>query len=148
MEFLGIILAGIFGLLFGNYSTTVFYRLPIGKPINGITDKIGIKPHCSKCGHKLKFYEYLPLLSWVSTRFKCNYCGAKTDMMYTFLEASALLASIFLYLILGFSNEYIFSLLSYVLLMLSLCLYIRHKKVYKSVSVMLLAIIVITIVAT
>lgn len=145
MEIFGIILAGIFGLLFGNYSTTVFYRLPIGKPINGITDKIGMKPHCSKCGHKLEFYEYLPLLSWISTRFKCNYCGKKTDMAYTFLEASSLFASIIFYLLFDFSNTYILLLLTFTSAMLAITLYIRHRRVYKSVSAVLLFLSVICI---
>lgn len=133
MQIFGIILAAIFGLLFGNYTTTAFYRIPIGKPLNGLSDSLGLKPHCSHCGHKLEFYEYLPVLSWISTKFKCNYCGAKTDMMYTFLESGCMFISVALYLYLDFSNAYIIALLISALSLLTIALYIRHSRLYKRI---------------
>ena len=63
------IIAAFFGLLFGNYATTFYHRLPLNKPINGFSDRKGIRPHCSKCKHPLKFYEYYPVIGWIYTRF-------------------------------------------------------------------------------
>lgn len=130
MLFLGIILAGIFGLLFGNYTTTAFHRIPMGKPINGINSSIGIKPHCSTCNHELKFYEYLPLLSWVSTRFRCNYCGVKTEIIYFWLEFLSMCAAIALFVIIGFTMLYILLLLISVVIILNAALIYKHKKLF------------------
>ncbi|MFI4983956.1 MAG: prepilin peptidase [Rickettsiales bacterium] len=130
MTYIGIILAAIFGLLFGNYATTAFHRLPLGKPINGLSRTIGIKPHCSTCNHELKFYEYLPLLSWFSTRFTCNYCGAKTDMTYFCLEFGSMCIAVILFLTIGFTDYYIIFLLASVVLLLNALLLYKHKKLF------------------
>ena len=130
MVFLGIIIAAIFGLLFGNYATTAFHRIPLGKPINGLNRSIGIKPHCSTCSHELKFYEYLPLLSWVSTLFKCNYCGAKTEMIYFWLEFMSMSIAILLFLAIGFNTHYIFLLLISVVVLLNGILLYKHHKLF------------------
>lgn len=130
MMFLGIIFAAIIGLLFGNYATTAFHRIPLGKPINGINRTIGIKPHCSTCAHELKFYEYLPLLSWVSTRFKCNYCGVGTEMSYFWLEFLTMCTAIGLFLTIGFNTHYIFLLLISVVVFLNSILLYKHRRIY------------------
>jgi prepilin signal peptidase PulO-like enzyme (type II secretory pathway) len=125
-----IFVASIFGLLLGNYATTVYHRIPRGKPINGLSQKFGLKPHCSSCNHELKIYEYFPLLSWFSTGFKCNYCGAKTDWVYTFLEVSGFLIAIFFLLILDLSYSYIIITCLWIIYLLILVLFTNYKKLW------------------
>ncbi len=134
----GILLAAFFGLMFGNYATTAFFRIPLGKPINGLKTLKGSRPHCSTCSHPLKFYEYLPFLSWFSTGFHCNYCGAKTDIIYTVLEVLGLISAILWFLLIGFNYLYIFLLTSWVTYFLFMALFIRYNYVYKRVLVLLL----------
>ncbi len=138
-----IITAIIFGLLIGNYTTTVYHRLPLNKPING-SDFFGLKPHCSKCGHKLKFYEYLPLLSWFATRFKfkCNYCNQQIEMTYFYLEFLTMCASILYAVFLGIEIEYILAVFSTASFLLLVSLYIKHKKFYKYVALLNLIFII------
>lgn len=123
-----LIIAAIFGLLFGNFATSYFHRIPSGKPIRGYNDTSGIPPHCSECNHRLKFYEYLPLLSWISCRFKCNYCGCKIDPFYPALESMGLICSLVLFLILGFCQSFIWTFLASISTSLYLALLIKHKK--------------------
>jgi prepilin signal peptidase PulO-like enzyme (type II secretory pathway) len=125
-----IIIPALFGLLLGNYTTTVYYRLPHGKPINGLSKKYGMKPHCSYCGHQLKFYEYLPLLSWIFTRFKCNYCSAEIDKTYTFLEITGMVISVFFAIMLDMTYYYIAITCLWISYILIMVLYLKYKKIY------------------
>ena len=130
---LSVLFVSIIGLMFGNYATTAFYRIPNGKAINGYSSLNGTKPHCSHCGHLLKFYEYLPLLSWFSTGFKCNYCNAKTNPVYTILEVLGLFYALLFYFILGFRYEYILLLCNWVCFSLLLMLFLIYKRMYYKV---------------
>ncbi|NDE19110.1 MAG: prepilin peptidase, partial [Alphaproteobacteria bacterium] len=76
----------LFGVLIGNFTTTLFYRLPRNIMISGFNQKLTRPPFCSNCNHVLVFYEYLPILSWFSTRGKCNYCHAPINKSYIMLE--------------------------------------------------------------
>lgn len=119
--FLLYIMAFVFGVLFGNFATTFIYRICNNKPIAGRYFR-GIQPHCSFCGHELKFYEYLPLLH-VVTLGKCRYCKVKIPFLYFFTEYGSGVLSVMLYHIYNFG-------LTYVLLQFSILL------VYSFVTIM------------
>lgn len=124
------IIAIFYGVLIGNYITTAYFRIPRFIPINGLNNKTGKVPHCSVCKHKLKFYEYLPVLSWISTRFKCNYCLAPITYIYVILEVSVMLASVVLYYLLGMNMLYMISVLVTAGLVLNLSLFFTYYKFY------------------
>jgi leader peptidase (prepilin peptidase)/N-methyltransferase len=122
------LLAGLYGLMIGNYLTSAYFRIPNSIPLNGF--KRGKLPHCSVCKHKLKFYEYLPLLNWIFTRFKCNYCHAPIDPIYMFLEISMTSASLILYEVLAMTPEYALSVLLAGAVLLNVVILIKYKKLY------------------
>ena len=70
----------IIGLVFGSFYNVVGYRLPNNMSI--------IKPSskCPKCGHKLKFYELIPVISYIFLRGKCKSCKSKISIMYPIFE--------------------------------------------------------------
>ena len=72
----------------GSFYNVVATRLPQNKSI--------IKPgsHCDFCDHKLKWYENIPLVSYIIQRGKCNYC----DKVLPFDLFSAELGTGILYL--------------------------------------------------
>lgn len=96
----------------GNYITSFYYRISNNIPVNGCSQFAGEPPHCSKCKHPLKFYEFLPILSMISTKFsmKCNYCKAPINKVYIALECAVASAFVLNYLVLDM--EQIFVLVS------------------------------------
>ena len=72
----------LFGTLIGNFTTTIFHRLPRNIMISGFDQKVTRPPFCSNCGHILRFYEYLPILSWFSTFGKC-WATSNDFILYT-----------------------------------------------------------------
>ena len=102
------IIVFLFGVLIGRFTTTVFYRLPRNIMISGFDQKSTRPPFCSKCGHILRFYEYLPIFSWFSTLGKCNYCNVIISKSYIALEILVGLIAIILFYLMNNNLEYFF----------------------------------------
>lgn len=123
--------------------TTVFHRVPAGLPINGINESIGSKPHCDSCGHKLKPYEYLPLISWFSTCFKCNYCGVQIPKVYATIEATIMLISIMLLSAMGMNLSYVLAVPSAALIVLNIAFYLYYRKVFTGVLLFTITVVAV-----
>lgn len=82
----------VLGLVFGSFFNVVGLRLAEGHSI------LFPPSHCPSCGHRLKFYELVPVLSYICLRGKCRSCGWKISWLYPFVEAftGALFLSIFI----------------------------------------------------
>ena len=63
----------IVGAMMGSFTACQVWRLE-----NGDKSK---RSHCMKCGYKLKWYDNVPILSWLFLRGKCRKCGKKIGAM-------------------------------------------------------------------
>ena len=41
---------------------------------------------CPSCGHRIRFYENIPVISWLVLRGKCSACGARISARYPLVE--------------------------------------------------------------
>jgi leader peptidase (prepilin peptidase)/N-methyltransferase len=41
---------------------------------------------CPSCGHQIRWYENIPLLSWLALRGKCSACGTRISVRYPLIE--------------------------------------------------------------
>ncbi len=81
-------LAFIWGTIWGSFYNVCIYRIP---------NKISIAyppSHCPVCGHKLKWYDNIPVISYIMLRGRCRYCGTKISPRYPLVEALTGLISI------------------------------------------------------
>ncbi len=77
MEF---IILFIFGLCIGSFLNVLADRLPQdGSVIKG-------RSRCDKCKKTLKWYDLIPLLSFVNLKGKCRYCHARLSFFYPIIE--------------------------------------------------------------
>lgn len=74
------VLSFIFGLCFGSFANVVIYRLPIGENIA----KGG--SHCTTCDYMLKWYDNIPLLSYIMLGGRCRKCKQKISPRYFLVE--------------------------------------------------------------
>lgn len=76
------ILAGILGLCVGSFLNVVIYRLPNGMNLS--------KPgsHCTKCDYSLKWYDNIPVLSYLLLGGKCRKCKTRISPRYMLVELS------------------------------------------------------------
>ena len=81
------IFAFIFGLTIGSFLNVCIYRIPIKKSI--VTPPSG----CPACGNRIKFYDNIPVLSYLILRGRCRHCGAAISMLYPTVELATGLIS-------------------------------------------------------
>jgi leader peptidase (prepilin peptidase)/N-methyltransferase len=87
----------VLGLIIGSFLNVVIYRIPRDQSI--------IKPpsHCPTCNTKLKWYDNIPILSYLLLKGKCRYCGAKISIKYPLIEILTALSFILVFQQYGFS---------------------------------------------
>jgi leader peptidase (prepilin peptidase) / N-methyltransferase len=96
-------LAGVIGLLVGSFLNVVIYRLPqmlerqwaaecaelTGKaPDKEIPEINLVRPRsrCRQCGHMIRWYENVPVLSYLVLRGKCSACATPIGLRYPAVE--------------------------------------------------------------
>lgn len=75
------IIVFLYGIVIGSFVNVLIYRLPQNENI--ITEH----SHCMSCGHRLKWYDLVPLFSWMFLRGRCRYCKTKISAQYPVIEA-------------------------------------------------------------
>lgn len=71
----------LLGICVGSFLNVLIYRLPKGEEF------VKTPSHCMSCGHTLKWYENIPILSWLIQGGKCRACGVKLSAQYPIVEA-------------------------------------------------------------
>lgn len=95
-------IVGILGLLVGSFLNVVIYRLPMmmerqwaaecadlaGQPVAELPPFNLMVPRsrCSHCAHQIRWYENIPVVSWLALRGKCSSCGIKIGIRYPLVE--------------------------------------------------------------
>lgn len=74
-------LTAIIGLVMGSFLNCWAWRITHHESI------MRGRSHCTNCNHVLGARDLVPLLSWLSTKGRCRYCGAKVPARYPLTEA-------------------------------------------------------------
>ncbi|RKQ63470.1 type 4 prepilin peptidase 1 [Thermovibrio guaymasensis] len=74
------LVAFLFGLIFGSFLNVCIYRIPKGKSI------LWPPSSCPNCGSRIKWYDNVPVLSYIILRGKCRNCGKKISPIYPIVE--------------------------------------------------------------
>jgi len=77
---LALIAAGLFGLCIGSFLNVVTYRLPRGQSLASPPSQ------CRACGYSLRWFDNIPILSWVVLGGRCRQCGARVSWQYPIVE--------------------------------------------------------------
>jgi leader peptidase (prepilin peptidase) / N-methyltransferase len=76
----------VFGLIIGSFLNVCIYRIPLGKSV--VFPASGC-PHCSQ---SIRFYDNIPVLSYLLLRGKCRFCKKPISIQYPIVELLAALA--------------------------------------------------------
>lgn len=74
---------GAFGSLIGSFLNVVVYRVPLGRSI------VSPPSACGACGHEVRPYDNIPLVSWLVLRGRCRDCSAPISVRYPLVELGA-----------------------------------------------------------
>lgn len=79
MELPTVMIAALFGVIIGSFLNVVVLRFHTGRSLSGYS-------HCLSCGNRLKFFDLIPVFSFLIRKGKCAYCGAHFSPRYFFVE--------------------------------------------------------------
>ena len=78
-----------FGMCIGSFMNVCIYRLPLAKSIANPPRSI-----CPACGQVIRFYDNIPVLSFVWLKGQCRYCKARISWRYPLVELLTGLAAV------------------------------------------------------
>jgi leader peptidase (prepilin peptidase)/N-methyltransferase len=96
------IISTIFGALMGSFLNVCILRLPQEESI------ITPGSHCPQCKKPIKFYDNIPLVSYLLLRGRCRYCHSPISIQYPLVEGITALSSLILFLKFGPTLSYLF----------------------------------------
>ena len=106
LEIVLYVLLFIFGTVFGSFMNVCIFRLPKHETI--VT-----KPsHCMQCGYRLKWYDLVPLASWILLKGRCRKCGKPISKQYPIIEAVNGIAWAMILIIRGFEYDLVYDVTS------------------------------------
>ena len=104
----------LYGIVIGSFLNVCIYRLP--KKENIVTTR----SHCMNCDYQLKWYDLVPLFSWLVLGGKCRKCGTRISVQYPLIEALNGVLYLIIFMCCGVSFEtLIYCLLASALVVLS-----------------------------
>ncbi len=71
-----------YGILIGSFLNVLIYRIPKKENI------AIVRSHCMKCGYQLRWYDLVPLFSWLFLGGRCRKCREKISIQYPLIEAA------------------------------------------------------------
>ncbi|MBQ8598399.1 MAG: prepilin peptidase [Lachnospiraceae bacterium] len=104
----------LFGITIGSFLNVCIYRIPKKEDI------VSERSHCMSCGNVLKWYELIPLFSFLAQGGKCRNCKVKLSLQYPMIELLNGLIYIWIFMVKGFAVESIlFCICASVLIVIS-----------------------------
>ncbi len=115
MELFIYIFSVIFGAIVGSFLNVCIYRIP---------ENVSLwwpPSTCPKCKARIKFYDNIPVLSYIILRGKCRNCKTKISIQYPIIEALTSLLTLLVVYTLGLTYWTAIALLvTYCLIILSM----------------------------
>ena len=99
---MGYVVSIIFGALIGSFLNVCILRLPKEESI------VWPGSHCPHCKHPIKFYDNIPIVSYILLKGRCRYCHSPISFQYPLVEGTTALASLILFMKFGPSLSYLF----------------------------------------
>lgn len=128
MEIFWTVVVFIYGLLIGSFLNVCIYRLPREESIVFPPSK------CTKCGKKIKWWQNLPLFSYIILGGKCNYCKEKINFRYFLVELITALSLVLVFAYFGFSWKFFYYSLFTCLLVIVFFVDLEHQLILDEIT--------------
>lgn len=108
------ILIFLYGIVLGSFLNVLIYRIPNKE--NFTTER----SHCMTCGAKIKWYDLIPVFSYIFLRGRCRSCKSHISVQYPLIEGLNGLLYVIIFLVNGISiDSVLISLVTSVFIVIS-----------------------------
>ena len=80
IESLIFIILAVLSPFIGSFFNVLIYRLPRGEEV------VVTPSHCPKCGNRIRWFDNIPILSWIFLGAKCRDCRKPISIRYPLIE--------------------------------------------------------------
>ena len=129
------IVVSIFGLILGSFLGVCIYRLPKDESI--------IRPasHCASCNKPLKWFDNIPIISFILLKGKCRYCKKPIFIGNLLVELISGALAVYLFWCCGLSLDFLLGMVFFSSLIVASFIDIKYQFIPDSVSVSALLLI-------
>lgn len=92
----------LFALLISSFLNVVIYRVPRHESI------VFPPSHCTKCRHRLKAWELIPVVSYLFLKGRCSHCKSKISIRYPLVEMLTAFLFLLVFIKFGISLDTLF----------------------------------------
>ena len=121
--------AFVFGAVIGSFLNVVIHRLPLRQSI------VFPGSHCPSCERPIRFYDNIPILSYLVLRGRCRECGARISARYPVVELSIACLALGLFARYGFTAECAIWLAFCAAMVAVFCIDLDHMIIPDAISV-------------
>lgn len=111
----------IVGTIFGSFANVVIYRLPKKMSL------VHPPSSCPKCGTPIKWFDNIPLISYLLLSARCRYCKNEIPLRYFLIELSSGLLFLFSYFFAQSLIEAVLASFFYLYLLIVLAIDLEHR---------------------
>ena len=123
------IMVTTFGLIFGSFLNVCIVRLPRKESI------LVPGSHCQHCKHRIRWFDNIPLVSYVLLRGRCRDCHARISPQYAVVEALTALLLIATFRRFGLSPEFVKYAVLVMILIVLIFTDLRQRRIPHAVTV-------------
>lgn len=116
-----VVLVGAFGLIVGSFLNVCIYRLPRHESL------VLPASHCTACGRSLRWFENIPVVSYLALRGRCRTCGVRISPVYPLVETTAAVFALVCYRQFGLSALFVSRLVFVFALLVLLVIDLRQR---------------------
>jgi leader peptidase (prepilin peptidase) / N-methyltransferase len=102
VEVILLFLCFLIGICWGSFLNVIGYRL-----VHGSSIVYPLRSQCVSCKHTLALTDLIPLLSWLFLKARCRYCNESISFLYPFIECTAGIVSVLLYMYISYNTSYL-----------------------------------------
>ena len=104
----------IYGIVIGSFLNVCIYRIPKGENI------AKVRSHCMDCGYQLKWYDLIPIFSYLCLGGKCRKCKTHISIQYPMVELANGILYLLVFLVNGFcASSFLYCFLVSALIVIS-----------------------------
>jgi leader peptidase (prepilin peptidase)/N-methyltransferase len=88
----------IYGIIFGSFLNVCIFRIPEEESI------VTGRSHCMSCNTKIKWYDLIPVFSYIFLLGRCRKCKSRISIQYPIIEALNGLLYVLVFYLYGFNS--------------------------------------------